>query len=149
MSSSSSIKIIVLISVILAVPILISAFIPIIEVTENSELFEEYELNLLPGYYTWREFEITEINMINIDFSAYKQVYAYLFTSNQFTNFQNVGDDTCIDSLKNVFSGNFDKELEEGTYYFVLSNMGDRGITIDMRGESIRNYKITIFQRGF
>ena len=143
--SSTRIRVVVVI-VVIAIGAIV---LPIIPITQSETIIQIYDQSLQSGYYTWREFAVEDGSKVNIEFRCSGEVNAYLFTLNQFTNFQNIGEEDNINSLKSVESGIIDQTLDSGgIYYFVLFNPGDHSNTIhSTTGISRLDLKVTLLQK--
>lgn len=126
-----SAKVLIPIVVIFSVLIGVAVGVPIFEAESTESAFEIRDQSLRAGYFTWRDFNIPKGGTISIHFACNREVTAYLFTENQYTNFQNVGEDVCLESIKQVESGNIKIDIQTtGMYYFVLTNRGERSVQI-------------------
>jgi len=145
-----SAKVLIPIVVIIGVLIGIAVGLPIFDVVITDSAFEISDFKIPAGQYTWRAFNIPKGSTIAISYVCDKEVIAYLFTDNQFTNFKNVGEDVCLDSIKQVTWGNIRYDVQTtGKYYFVLVNArAHRSVQISSaKGDIITTTKITLMQK--
>ena len=100
--------------------------------------------------YTWWDFSIEDGSTVIIYYLCDSEINAYLFTENQFNNFQNVGENLCIDSNKHEVSGTITQYLESGgNYVFVISNYSfeDHAGIDSVTVTKTREVKITLLQK--
>ena len=128
--------------------LIVVAGLPIITVSKTETAFEIRNLDVESGSFTWRDFDVPSERTIVINFVCHEAITAYLFTEHQFTNFKNVGDEICIDSIKQVQLGYFRFDVEtSGTFYFVMFNIGESRVRISsVTGKITFPIKITLLQ---
>jgi hypothetical protein len=117
--------------VIIAVILLIGVFLPILPTTQSESIVRIYDQRLQSGFYTWRDFVVDDGSKVTIEFECSGEVNVFLFTLNQFTNFQHMGEEYNVDSLENVEFGTIEQTLNTGgIYYIVIFNPGESSNTV-------------------
>jgi len=118
-------KIFISIIIIDLIVILGTAF-PVIPVSSSEVMFVLKDQSLETGTYVYRWFQLERGNRVHIDFTSDREVNAYLFDKNQFTEYSNVEQGPSLDSSLMVESGTLDKTVNApGTYFFVIYNPND------------------------
>jgi hypothetical protein len=135
--------------VIIGVLIIGALLLPIIPVSTSQTLFQQNDLELPVGYYRWAEYEVGKGSEVTIDFLCTSEVYTYIFTEKQFSDFQNRVDETCIDSIKEAETGTLTHVVElDGVYVFVIYNYQAIEKTINsMEGISKLDKRISLLQK--
>ncbi len=110
---------------------IISTAFPVIPLSSNEIMFVLKDVNLENGTYAYRWFNLEKGNSIHIDFTASREVDAYIFSKSQFTEYSNVEYGPSLDSSKSVESGKLYKTVRaSGTYFFVVHNLNEQSVDL-------------------
>ena len=100
-----------------------SIVLPVVPVSSSEVMFVLRDHRLDNGTYVYRWFDLEEGENIRVDFTSQREVNAYIFTKNQFTNYSNVEDGPSLDSSMMVEAGKLETKVKSsGTYFFVVHN---------------------------
>lgn len=150
-----NIKGVLIITVLIVAFVTVASFVPLIDI-ENKKyeakiIFDERSFIITSGYYTWKVFNATKGDSVQVDFSGAYDSSTYLFTENQYLNFKNSGDDMALDYLKRTSQGRLKYNFTTtGKYYFVFGNVGTYRVVADFKGTItqtiISTQKVTVLQ---
>ena len=128
--------------------VIISTAFPVIPVSSSEVMFVLKDISLENGTYAYRWFDLEAGNSIHIDFTASREVDAYIFSKTQFTDYSNVEYGPSLDSSLNVESGKLDKTARSsGTYFFLIHNLsGSPAEVIYSKGTGNNIVKVTFVQ---